>query len=146
MIVYHTLYCIIFLLFFMLRLPPRSTRTDTLFPYTTLFRSPGSHRRWRAPRRWNLLICSARSHAAFQGDAQYTRWIKRTASAPVDIHKKLIELLHIEDIGGGQECAQTHSLPSELCVDDGARRDVPDALIHDALVIDRQSTRMNSSH
>src|SRR3546814_10838469 len=25
----------------MRRLPPRSTRTDTLFPYTTLFRSPG---------------------------------------------------------------------------------------------------------
>src|SRR3546814_1446553 len=24
----------------MIRLPPRSTRTDTLFPYTTLFRSP----------------------------------------------------------------------------------------------------------
>src|SRR3546814_16871770 len=31
----------IFLLFFflMIRRPPRSTRTDTLFPYTTLFRS-----------------------------------------------------------------------------------------------------------
>src|SRR3546814_4519913 len=25
----------------MIRLPPRSTRTDTLFPYTTLFRSAG---------------------------------------------------------------------------------------------------------
>src|SRR3546814_7984856 len=25
----------------MIRLPPRSTRTDTLFPYTTLFRSSG---------------------------------------------------------------------------------------------------------
>src|SRR3546814_494878 len=25
----------------MIRRPPRSTRTDTLFPYTTLFRSPG---------------------------------------------------------------------------------------------------------
>src|SRR3546814_10327596 len=25
----------------MTRRPPRSTRTDTLFPYTTLFRSPG---------------------------------------------------------------------------------------------------------
>src|SRR3546814_4747529 len=25
----------------MIRLPPRSTRTDTLFPYTTLFRSVG---------------------------------------------------------------------------------------------------------
>src|SRR3546814_14285870 len=30
-------YCSFFL---MRRLPPRSTRTDTLFPYTTLFRSP----------------------------------------------------------------------------------------------------------
>src|SRR3546814_6130083 len=26
----------------MIRRPPRSTRTDTLFPYPTLFRSPGS--------------------------------------------------------------------------------------------------------
>src|SRR3546814_3043981 len=28
----------------MIRRPPRSTRTDTLFPYTTLFRSPGARR------------------------------------------------------------------------------------------------------
>src|SRR3546814_2862583 len=27
----------------MIRRPPRSTRTDTLFPYTTLFRSAGFH-------------------------------------------------------------------------------------------------------
>src|SRR3546814_16577811 len=27
----------------MIRRPPRSTRTDTLFPYTTLFRSSGPH-------------------------------------------------------------------------------------------------------
>src|SRR3546814_20382214 len=33
------LYMIFF--FFMIRRPPRSTRTDTLFPYTTLFRSTG---------------------------------------------------------------------------------------------------------
>src|SRR3546814_3961839 len=31
-------WCILFL---MIRRPPRSTRTDTLFPYTTLFRSGG---------------------------------------------------------------------------------------------------------
>src|SRR3546814_3991279 len=31
--------CIVFFFFLMIRLPPRSTRTDTLFPYTTLFRS-----------------------------------------------------------------------------------------------------------
>src|SRR3546814_17658567 len=30
-----------FVFFLRLRPPPRSTRTDTLFPYTTLFRSPG---------------------------------------------------------------------------------------------------------
>src|SRR3546814_17206392 len=29
----------VFLFFLSLRRPPRSTRTDTLFPYTTLFRS-----------------------------------------------------------------------------------------------------------
>src|SRR3546814_16489413 len=32
-----------FFFFLMIRRPPRSTRTDTLFPYTTLFRSHGSH-------------------------------------------------------------------------------------------------------
>src|SRR3546814_12550045 len=31
--------CFLIFFFFMLRRPPRSTRTDTLFPYTTLFRS-----------------------------------------------------------------------------------------------------------
>src|SRR3546814_214018 len=34
----------------MIRRPPRSTRTDTLFPYTTLFRSPWPH---GCPRWWN---------------------------------------------------------------------------------------------
>src|SRR3546814_9188156 len=29
-----------YIFFLMIRRPPRSTRTDTLFPYTTLFRSP----------------------------------------------------------------------------------------------------------
>src|SRR3546814_12912633 len=32
----------LFFFFLMIRLPPRSTRTDTLFPYTTLFRSGGA--------------------------------------------------------------------------------------------------------
>src|SRR3546814_17735514 len=31
-----------FFFFLMIRRPPRSTRTDTLFPYTTLFRSAGT--------------------------------------------------------------------------------------------------------
>src|SRR3546814_13210003 len=32
---------LLFFFFLMIRRPPRSTRTDTLFPYTTLFRSAG---------------------------------------------------------------------------------------------------------
>src|SRR3546814_16611299 len=35
----------------MIRRPPRSTRTDTLFPYTTLFRSKFTARSWEMARR-----------------------------------------------------------------------------------------------
>src|SRR3546814_11752637 len=49
---YFLLYISFF--FLMIRRPPRSTRTDTLFPYTTLFRSAGARRalpdRYRRPR------------------------------------------------------------------------------------------------
>src|SRR3546814_3645967 len=36
----------------MIRRPPRSTRTDTLFPYTTLFRSQAQAGELPARRRW----------------------------------------------------------------------------------------------
>src|SRR3546814_18297182 len=50
----------------MIRRPPRSTRTDTLFPYTTLFRSPAQlrtllHRRWRQLRRELFTLATARN-------------------------------------------------------------------------------------
>src|SRR6056297_3903866 len=51
----------------MIRRPPRSTRTDTLFPYTTLFRSghhPRGHR--RLPRR--------------AGHPHHRQWYKRDRS------------------------------------------------------------------
>src|SRR3546814_14807866 len=38
------LMCSSLFFFLMIRRPPRSTRTDTLFPYTTLFRSVGECR------------------------------------------------------------------------------------------------------
>src|SRR3546814_20188836 len=40
---YHSLTCF----FLLIRRPPESTRTDTLFPYTTLFRSPSQGRTTR---------------------------------------------------------------------------------------------------
>src|SRR3546814_7134403 len=50
-------WCRLFVFFLMIRRPPRSTRTDTLFPYTTLFRSRGRGARGRGSSR------SARSAA-----------------------------------------------------------------------------------
>src|SRR3546814_2154503 len=42
---------IVLVFFLMIRRPPRSTRTDTLFPYTTLFRSVSGDRGQRFERR-----------------------------------------------------------------------------------------------
>src|SRR3546814_1844004 len=49
----------LFFFFLMIRRPPRSTRTGTLFPYTTLFRSPRRQRR-RAARRARRLLSDGR--------------------------------------------------------------------------------------
>src|SRR3546814_5312546 len=42
----------------MIRRPPRSTRTDTLFPYTTLFRSPASATAGMLPQAWKNVTVS----------------------------------------------------------------------------------------
>src|SRR3546814_842468 len=49
----------------MIRRPPRSTRTDTLFPYTTLFRSSESAGHW-APGA-NALGCEIKEEASAKG-------------------------------------------------------------------------------
>src|SRR3546814_17431051 len=46
----------------MIRRPPRSTRTDTLFPDTTLFRSNAARPRQRVPNRACRLRAVARTH------------------------------------------------------------------------------------
>src|SRR3546814_3867798 len=60
----------------MLRRPPRSTRTDTLFPYTTLFRSGAirSEQRWRGDQ-LHQQADSARvgNHSAGEVDVQCWR-------------------------------------------------------------------------
>src|SRR3546814_14328181 len=72
-------FCIFF--FLMIRRPPRSTRTDTLFPYTTLFRSAFPVEEGRFPAAESLLalmafakdprknrpFCPIRSHLFFRG-------------------------------------------------------------------------------
>src|SRR3546814_5440132 len=61
----------------MLRRPPRSTRTDTLFPYTTLFRSRlGSHEpHRRADDRWN-------DHRTAAVDVRASRRLSVDAASP----------------------------------------------------------------
>src|SRR3546814_3886829 len=46
----------------MIRRPPRSTRTDTLFPYTTLFRSTAVRLRHPGPGKCRLYILLIYSH------------------------------------------------------------------------------------
>src|SRR3546814_9453812 len=54
----------------MIRRPPRSTRTDTLFPYTTLFRS-GADKRDHRGEKFDVLAC----HFQFWDKAKcFTEW------------------------------------------------------------------------
>src|SRR3546814_5880661 len=104
--------------FLMIRRPPRSTRTDTLFPYTTLFRSVGDLRRLQIARTLNLIIHVARTldHRMVEGTAN--------------------------SLG-----LQRRRLHRDLCRSQafGPRRLVPRIAEAD-LEIDRKSTRLNSSH
>src|SRR3546814_6788130 len=51
--------------FLMIRRPPRVTRTDTLFPYTTLFRSACLH--LRPAHRWRRIGRAGFAHLCAQG-------------------------------------------------------------------------------
>src|SRR3546814_17423405 len=70
-------YCFFFL---MIRRTPRSTRTDTLFPYTTLFRS-GQRGNSHAPA---LLMAGAASKAAAMASHNGLRRIPPSSGRPRD--------------------------------------------------------------
>src|SRR3546814_14821236 len=65
----HTSFFWIVFLFLMIRRPPRSTRTDTLLPYTTLFRAVPPDRRQergrRDRRRGDAVGCDTGRRAGF---------------------------------------------------------------------------------
>src|SRR3546814_9651424 len=109
--------------------PPRSTRTDTLFPYTTLFRSrQGLHfpRRdvdgLRHLRRMNAFV------AVFDGPAAGQR-VREASDARLRNKASIRHLL------------PSHLLASRWRHIDRARQEVPSAVTGD-----RKSTRLNSSH
>src|SRR3546814_952824 len=112
----------------MIRRPPRSTRTDTRFPYTTLFRSD----RWRVP----------------APDPDRVRPVDRVRGA--ELLPVLLQLRRRSAdrmIGGGQhidgfEVPIHGSLGSPLLLG-GAPRGL--AIVNGTLA-DRKSTRLNSRH
>src|SRR3546814_8850297 len=69
----------------MIRRPPRSTRTDTLFPYTTLFRSDADRRPARPRRR------SRRSPAT--GDDMTTQTLTQPGCARSEEHTSELQSL-----------------------------------------------------
>src|SRR3546814_16447279 len=96
----------IVIFFLMIRRPPRSTRTDTLFPYTTLFRSgvrqdpagqPGGDRREQAPR------CGAGDGQGDAGDAAAEETQQQRAVPPFAANA----YVRSEERRVGKECVST---------------------------------------
>src|SRR3546814_5716619 len=116
----------------MIRRPPRSTRTDTLFPYTTLFRS--------APTEMlpfsrisiiglgligSSIARAVRAHMPTVGITGY--------DADPAVRERAAELGIADDVTDTPGAAVTDADMVMLCVPVGAMRD-------------RKSTRLNSSH
>src|SRR3546814_3958415 len=69
----------------MIRRPPRSTRTDTLFPYTTLFRST-PFAIWRGMNHWTI-------RSAMRGLIHCRIWIDVLSGMPSDRNCEMISLV-----------------------------------------------------
>src|SRR3546814_14484325 len=100
----------------MIRRPPNSTRTDTLFPYPTLFRSPGATVEYR------VIITNPATTAIDAGTLVVTD--------PLPIHTDL----RATDLGGPGS--------GPVLFVDGS----PASGLTYAYPGDRKSTRLNSSH
>src|SRR3546814_20514981 len=79
----------------MVRGPLGSTLTYTLFPYTTLFRSPGRQGgRWGAgPRAGQALVLAAKARALLHGRLAATREDVKALAAPVMRHRLLLSFV-----------------------------------------------------
>src|SRR3546814_11641798 len=99
----------------MIRRPPRSTRTDTLFPYTTLFRSSGSRAAalGDGPHDEALAAAHVTGHE-HAGNARLEVGVAGDVGASVELHAEAFEQalgLRSEEAHG-----QEHALAIDLLV------------------------------
>src|SRR3546814_9851146 len=126
----------------MIRRPPRSTRTDTLFPYTTLFRSQRMIRQ--------VPLCRAKE-LMFAGDH-----ISADEAVAIGLANRVVphDELMAEARALALKIADKSPLTLKLLkrtIADGADMALPSALRHEPATIslameDRKSTRLKSSH
>src|SRR3546814_6884104 len=146
-----------FVFFLMIRRPPRSTRTDTLFPYTTLFRSLSDDR--RVDRRGlaiatELRIGQAVARLAVVGIDDVTARAARMAIVaglivgPHEPHIGVVEARLVK-VEHGDRDAQARARPAVRLFEVGAARllEPLDAAGRIGQAdLDRKSPRLNSSH
>src|SRR3546814_9592637 len=77
----------------MIRRPPRSTRTDTLFPYTTLFRSKGKSGKNGISAGWDRILLSM-----LVGPATPTGYLSGRTSNVYGAHRDSIEFGNLNAI------------------------------------------------
>src|SRR3546814_2217865 len=101
----------------MIRRPPRSTRTDTLFPYTTLFRS----RRGQGARAATQTALAARGEAVIIG---------AVGLQPRDLDMDAVRELGAREVGAlGDDVAKT-AVARDLPVDREIRQRHPAVTLH----------------
>src|SRR3546814_10572071 len=129
----------------MIRRPPRSTRTDTLFPYTTLVRSRigiGAKQRASGGR------CDVASHLpqAPTGGANRRQRADDDLALAVDLHRLGLvrRALEVDDklVADAKHIGIAHL----TCKRPADRTRRPEKLIAELAERDRKSTRLNSSH
>src|SRR3546814_19841663 len=75
----------VFFFFLMIRRPPRSTRTDTLFPYTTLFRSGSPRNVWALKVR-DVEGYAERVRVTLEGEITLVAEVTKAAVTTMEIH------------------------------------------------------------
>src|SRR3546814_15296907 len=119
----------------MIRRPPRSTRTDTPFPYTTLFRS--SIRRWMtADKRPGAILFITSDYEDLELNRPLlTLWTNLSITSLMSMPRtNSLRTWFVFD-----ELAALHRLPA-------IEKGLQTARNFGGAMLDRKSTRLNSSH